>query len=96
MPSTLVNTSRTISPQEKADRLQVIKKEEPRNRPKLKVEFDRWRTAGISIFPKEVWEAADQLHGYQWWLSFGDDFEILNTIAVWIMSKPILPRRASL
>lgn len=61
MPSTLA-TNRTISPQEKADCLQVIKKEEPRNWPKLKVEFDRWRIAGKSIFPKEVWEAADQLH----------------------------------
>lgn len=53
------------------------------------MEFDRWRTAGQSIFPKEVWEAADQYHGYQWWHSFGDDFQYLQNLAAKILSKPI-------
>lgn len=45
--------------------LQVIKKLGGADWPALKVEFDRWRTAGQSIFAKEVWEAADKHHGYQ-------------------------------
>lgn len=36
-----------------------------------------------------MWEAADAHHGYQWWQSFGDDFEYLNSIATKILSKPI-------
>lgn len=55
----------------------------------LKIEFDRWRTSGESIFPKEVWDAADQHHGYQWWHSFGDDFKFLTDVAVRVLSKPI-------
>lgn len=68
---------------------QVIKKLSGANWPKMKVEFDRWRTAGQSIFPKEVWEAADEYHGYQWWHSFGDDFQFLQGLATKILSKPI-------
>lgn len=55
----------------------------------VKLEFDRWRTAGQSIFPEEVWKAADTHHGYQWWYSFGDDFEHLKDLATSILSKPI-------
>lgn len=68
---------------------QVIKKLDPRNWAKLKIEFDRWRTSGASIFPKEIWEAADETHAYQWWQSFGDDFQLLNVWAAKILSKPI-------
>ena len=57
--------------------------------PKLRIEFDRWRHSGQSIFPREVWGAADEYHGYQWWQSFGDDFSYLNTIAMRILAKPI-------
>lgn len=67
----------------------MIKKLDPRNWAKIKVEFDRWRTSGQSIFPKEIWEAADETHAYQWWQSFGDDFEYLNVWAAKILSKPI-------
>ena len=70
-------------------RVQVIKKLAGANWPKLKVEFDRWRSAGQSIFPEEVWEAADCYHGYQWWASFGDDFEFLSKAAADVLSKPI-------
>lgn len=41
------------------------------------------------MFPKEVWEAADINHGFQWWQSFGDDFEFLNILAMKVLSKPV-------
>lgn len=81
--------SHELTRQEKADCVQVIKKMGGADWPKLKVEFDRWRTAGQTIFPKEVWDAADKYHGYQWWESFGDDFEYLNTAAIKVLSKAI-------
>ena len=68
---------------------QVIKKLGGSTWPQLKVEFDRWRNHGQSIFPKEVWAAADEYHGYQWWQSFGDDFKYLSTLAMRVLSKPI-------
>jgi len=68
---------------------QVLKKMAGAEWPTAKIEFDRWRSAGKSIFPKEVWDAADKNHGYQWWHSFGDDFKVLNKIAAKLLSKPI-------
>lgn len=68
---------------------QVIQKLGGADWPLLKVEFDRWRTSGQSIFPKVVWDAADKYHGYQWWHSFGDDFKHLNVVACKVLAKPI-------
>lgn len=67
----------------------MIKTLSPANWTAAKVEFDRWRTSGQSIFPPEVWTAADEHHGYQWWFSFGDDFRYLNDLAIRVLSKPI-------
>lgn len=67
--------------------VQVIKKMGGADWPKLKVEFDRWRSSGRAILPPEVWDAADKYHGYQWWDSFGDDFEYLQHVATRILSK---------
>lgn len=68
---------------------QVIKKLAGAQWPAAKIEFDRWRSFGKTIFPEEVWAAADEYHGYQWWQSFGDDFKYLNNMAVRVLSKPI-------
>lgn len=53
-----------------------------------KIEFDRWRMSS-AIFPAEVWRAADKYHGYQWWSSFGDDFEHLQKIAQRVLAQPV-------
>lgn len=68
----------------------VIKKLGGADWPTLKVEFDQWRTDGQAIFPPGVWEAAEKLHGFQWWSSFGDDFTMLNKVAADVLSKAIL------
>ncbi|KAL1510798.1 hypothetical protein AB1Y20_007083 [Prymnesium parvum] len=76
-----------LTRQERADCLMVIKKLAGSDWPKMKVEFDRWRSSGQSLFPEEVWAAADRYHGYQWWESFGDDFEWLQSAAMKVLSK---------
>ena len=76
-----------LTREEKRDCEAVIRKLSPSDWPRLKVEFDRWRSAGESIFDAQVWAAADKYHGYQWWDSFGDDFEFLQRAAVQVLSK---------
>lgn len=78
-----------LTRQEVKDCKQVLQKMGGAKWASLKVEFDRWRDAGESIFPPEVWDAADNYHGYQWWSSFGDDFEYLQDVASKVLSKPI-------
>lgn len=78
-----------LTREERKDCVQVLKKMGGGDWPKVKVEFDRWRDAGDSIFPSEVWEAADAYHAYQWWSSFGDDFTFLQPIAMDVLSKAI-------
>lgn len=68
---------------------QVIKKLGGAKWADLKIEFDRWRAAGRSIFPDEVWKAADKYHGYHWWASFGDDFELLSKHASDVLAQAI-------
>lgn len=75
---------------EKKDCLEVIKKLSPANWAATKLEFDRWRgSSSASLFPEEVWKAADSNHGYLWWESFGDDFEHLQPLATKLLSKAI-------
>lgn len=79
----------TLSREERADCKKVIKKLGGAEWPSLNIEFDRFRNAGQSIFEPKVWEAADVHHGYQWWESFGDDFQHLQQAATCLLSKAI-------
>lgn len=57
-----------LTVEERTDCSKLIKKLGGGNCPSLKVEFDRCRDSGQTIFPQEVWDSADKLHGYQWWM----------------------------
>lgn len=81
--------SHKLTAEEKRDCRSAIMKLGGGNWASLKVKFDRWRSSGESIFPPEVWDAADKHHGYQWWDSFGDDFTYLQDAASSVLSKPI-------
>lgn len=72
---------------EKRDCVQVMKHLGGAEWPKMKMEFDRWRMSGESIFEPAVWAAADKAHGFQWWESFGDAFEHLQPLATTLLSK---------
>lgn len=78
-----------LTVEEKRDCKTVIMKLGGGNWASLKVEFDRWRAAGSSIFSEAEWNAADKHHGYQWWDSFGDDFQHLQEAATSVLSKAV-------
>jgi hypothetical protein len=76
-----------LSSTEKRDCKEALKKLLPNEWTSAKAQLDDLR-GSPEKFTEQEWAKADTMHAWKWWRSFGEDFEVLQPLAMKILSKP--------